>query len=118
MIRVLIERKIKPGKERKAWELLHELRSKAMRQTGYVSGETLMGHDDPSLWVVISTWVKAEDWQAWRNSPERKAIEPQEKALVAAPVKVTVLKFFDEPVRGEEGKEPEEVEAEEEAEQR
>lgn len=118
MIRVIIERKIKSGKERKAWDLLHDLRSKAMRQTGYVSGETLTGHDDPLLWVVISTWLRAEDWQAWLTSPERKAIESREKALVAAPVKTTILKFFKEPVRGEEQEEPEEVEVEEEAEQK
>lgn len=118
MIRVIIERKIKSGKEREAWDLLHDLRSKAMRQTGYVSGETLMGHDDPLLWVVISAWLKAENWQDWLNSPERKALESREKALIAAPVKTTVLKFFEEPVRGVERAEHEEVEVEEEAEQK
>ena len=64
MIKVIIERKIKAGKEREAWDLLHELRSEAMLQSGYVSGETLKGYEDPSLWFAIGTWLEAEDWQA------------------------------------------------------
>lgn len=118
MIRVIIKRKIRPGKEREMWNLTHDLRSKAMRSTGYVSGETLVGHDDPSLWVIISTWLTAENWQAWLNSPERKAVDSQEKALLAAPVRTTVLKFLEEPVGGEEREEQEEIEVEEEAEQK
>lgn len=97
MIRVIIERKLKPGKEREMWNLIHELRSKGMRQPGYVSGETLVGFDDPSLWVVISTWLTAELWQAWAGSPERQATGAQVEPLLAAPVKTTILKFLEEP---------------------
>jgi heme-degrading monooxygenase HmoA len=118
MIKLIIERKIKAGKEREAWDLLHELRSKAMRQSGYVSGETLKGYDDSSLWFAISTWLEAEDWQAWFNSPERKALEDREKALIDAPIKTTLLKFFEEPISGEEQAEQKELEAEEEAKQK
>ncbi len=114
MIRVIIERKVKRGKEREMWALLHDLRSKAIRQPGYVSGETLVGYDDPALWVVISTWFKAESWQDWLNSPERKAIVRAEKSLVAAPTKITVLKFLEEAKGGiieeEEREEEEELE--------
>jgi len=102
MIRLIIERKIKPGKEREAWELLHELRSKAMRQTGYVSGETLLGYDDPLLWVAISTWLSAKAWQDWQKSPERRAMEDREKELIDAPIKITVLKFFEKPALSQE----------------
>ena len=118
MIKVIIERKIKAGKEREAWDLLHELRNTAMRQSGYVSGETLKGYDDSSLWFTMGTWIEAEDWQAWLNSPVRKALEDREKALIDAPIKTTLLKFFEEPIRGEEQVEQEELEAEEEAEQK
>jgi antibiotic biosynthesis monooxygenase (ABM) superfamily enzyme len=53
MIKVVIERKIKAGKESEAWDLLHELRSKAIQQPGYVTGETLMRYDDSSLWFTL-----------------------------------------------------------------
>jgi len=115
MIRVIIERKVKRGKEREMWALLHDLRSKAIRQPGYVSGETLVGHDNPLLWVVIGTWLKAENWRYWLNSPERKAIVGEEKSLVVAPAKITVLKFLEE-AKGD--KIEEEQEEEEELEQK
>ncbi|MBI2869961.1 MAG: antibiotic biosynthesis monooxygenase [Chloroflexi bacterium] len=97
MIRVVIERRIKPGKEREMWSLLHDLRSQAMRQPGYVSGETLVGTDDPALWVVISSWLKPEYWQSWSKSPERQGIASAESGLLSAPVKTAVLKFLEEP---------------------
>ena len=94
MIKLIIERKIKVGRERDAWDLLHELRSRAMRQKGYISGETLKVYDDPLIWIVISTWLEAEDWRAWLNSSERKALEGREKEVIDAPIKATVLKFL------------------------
>ena len=118
MIKVIIERKIKTGKESEAWDLLHELRSKAIQQSGYVTGETLMGYADSSLWFAIGTWLEAENWQAWLNSPVRKTIVDREKALIDAPIKTTLLKPLEEPIRGEDEVEQEEVEAEEELEQK
>ena len=118
MIKVIIERKIKLGKENEAWDLLHELRSKAIQQSGYVTGETLMGYDDSSLWFAIGTWLEVENWQAWLKSPDRKALVEREKALIDAPIKTTLLKPLSEPIRGENEVEQEEVEAEEELEQR
>jgi heme-degrading monooxygenase HmoA len=120
MIRVIIERKIKPGKESVMWNILHDLRTKVLGRKGYVSGETLLGHDDRSLWVVIGTWVNAEYWQEWFNSSERQTIENQEKALLANAVKITIFDFIEELPGREEQEEKEEVEseAEEELEQK
>ena len=118
MIKVIIERKIKPGKEGEAWDMLHELRIKALQQSGYVSGETLKGYDDSSHWFTIGTWLEVKDWQAWVNSPDRKALVDQEKSLIYVPVKTTLLKPFEETIRGEYQVEQEEVEAEEELEQK
>lgn len=97
MVRVIIERRPKQGKEREMWPLLHELRRQGLPQPGYISGETLVGHDDPSLWVVIATWLSAEHWQAWVNSPERKELTAKIEPLLTVPAKTTVLKFLEEP---------------------
>jgi len=75
-----------------------ELRISAMRQPGYISGETLRGETlrtiaDPSLWLVISTWVDAESWQKWQMVPERREIESKIEALLVAPEEVTILKI-------------------------
>jgi heme-degrading monooxygenase HmoA len=93
MIRVMIERRFKAGKETELENLLVELRSKAMAQPGYVSGETLRALDDPSLWVVLSTWLDVSLWKAWEASPERLEIEDKIACIASAPAKVSAFSF-------------------------
>lgn len=61
---------------------------------GYVSGETLRSLDDPSLWVVLSTWLDADLWKAWEASPERKEIEDSIGRITSAPAKVSAFSFM------------------------
>ncbi len=93
MVRVIIERRCQPNKEAELEKLLVELRSKAMWQRGYISGETLQSVDAPSLWLVISTWLDAELWKAWENSPERQEMVTKIEQLLVVPEKVSVLSF-------------------------
>ena len=74
-VKVFISRPIEEGKDRQAFSLLKKLRSSAMNHPGYISGETLVRTEDPQELVVISTWQSLEDWEAWRESDERKALE-------------------------------------------
>ena len=92
MIRVIIERRIKEGSEFEFRELISKLRSKALHQPGYVMGETWVGDDDPSLYIVISTWIGTELWQAWERSAERQAIAARLEPLQSAPAKTNVLR--------------------------
>ena len=71
MIKVLIERCSKPGKEQALEGLLKDLRAASLHEPGYVSGETLIGLDDPTSFLVISTWSRLEAWNAWKNSQAR-----------------------------------------------
>ncbi len=93
MVRVIIERRFQPGKESELEDLLVELRSRAMAQPGYVSGETLRSIDDPSLWVVLSTWLDASLWKVWEANPERKEIENRIERIASAPAKVSAFTF-------------------------
>ena len=74
MIKVIQERQAKPGKESALENLLIELRTKAMRQSGYISGETLVRVDDHLFYLAIGTWTRLEAWKAWENSQERLEI--------------------------------------------
>ena len=74
MIRVLIERRCEPGKEHILETLLKDLRAKSLHEPGYVSGETLVGIDKPTSFLVISTWAKLDNWLAWKNSQARLEI--------------------------------------------
>ena len=93
MVRVIIERHCQPGKQAEMESLLVELRSKAMRQRGYISGETLQSVDDPLLWLVISTWTDADLWRMWETMPERRETLSKIEPVLAAPEKVSIFSF-------------------------
>ena len=93
MVRVMIERRCRADKAAEAESLLMELRAGAMQQRGYVSGETLRAVDDPSLWLVISTWLDANTWKAWQKKAERRALSDKLAGLLLAPEKITLFTF-------------------------
>ncbi|HUH65891.1 MAG TPA: antibiotic biosynthesis monooxygenase family protein [Syntrophales bacterium] len=90
MVRVIIERHCKPGKEAQLRDLLIELRTAAMRQHGYISGETLRDLDDPSLFIIISTWASLETWKMWEVSGRRLQIEQQLDNLITADARLRI----------------------------
>ena len=93
MIRVIIERHCRSGSEAEMERLLMELRTTAIQQRGYISGETLHSVDDPSLWLVISTWVDADLWKVWETTQERRKIESEIEPLLVTPEKASVFSF-------------------------
>ena len=88
MVRVIIERRSKPNKEVELESLLIELRTKAIQQRGYVSGETLRSMEDPSLWLDVNLW------KAWEASPERQEIIGKMEPLLTVPEKVSIFSFI------------------------
>jgi heme-degrading monooxygenase HmoA len=91
MIRVMIERKCQSGKEKQLRDLLLELRSAGMRQPGYISGETLREADNPSVFMVISTWITRDAWKVWQTSRQRLLIEDMMNSLLTDARKVRVF---------------------------
>ncbi len=83
-VRVFIKRYVKKGKTEAALELLKEVRSQALKQPGYISGETLVNHYDPCNIIVVSTWQSIDDWIRWQESDERSAKEDQLENLQEA----------------------------------
>ena len=71
-IGVLIKRTVKSGDNAKRL-LPHiiELRALAVRQPGYISGETFFNLDRPEECLVIGRWITLEHWQKWRRDPRR-----------------------------------------------
>ena len=81
-IKVIIARKVARGKEKDLLPLLMELRTRAMGQGGYISGETLKGVSDPDEFLVISTWNSLDDWRGWEQNPERQKIQERIDAVL------------------------------------
>ncbi|MGB5746104.1 MAG: antibiotic biosynthesis monooxygenase family protein [Desulfobacterales bacterium] len=73
--KILIKRKFKPGKQREIIALLRELRSGALHQPGYISGETLTSTEDPQTMMVIGTWQDMESWYSWKRNSMRQTLE-------------------------------------------
>jgi len=74
-VKVIIKRRFIEGKAKEVFALLKKFRSEAMDQEGYITGETLIGIDDPQKVLVISTWQSKDNWLKWKEDSDRKANE-------------------------------------------
>ena len=73
--KILIKRKFKKGKQKEVLALLRELRSGALNQPGYISGETLTSTENPRTMMVIGTWQNMESWYNWKRNSTRQTLE-------------------------------------------
>jgi heme-degrading monooxygenase HmoA len=92
-VRIIIDRKVKKGKESDFARMLRELRSKAIPSKGYISGETLRAQGDSRNYIVISTWQSLEDWKAWEKQPGRRKIQTKIEKLMARPTKTKIYLY-------------------------
>jgi heme-degrading monooxygenase HmoA len=77
-IEILIKRATDHGNSAKILlPYVIELRSHAVKQPGYISGETLFNIERSEECLVLSRWTKLEHWQDWLRNPLR--IELNEK---------------------------------------
>jgi heme-degrading monooxygenase HmoA len=74
-VKILIKRSIGQEVAPVVRPLIVELREHAMKQPGYIGGETLKCIDSPGEYLVISTWQSLDDWNKWSTSQERKILE-------------------------------------------
>ena len=84
-VKILIKRSIGQEIAQVVRPLIVELRSHAMRQPGYISGETLKCIDRPGEYLVISTWESVDDWNKWLASQERKILEEKIDSVIGKP---------------------------------
>ncbi len=71
-IGVLIKRVTKHGINAKVlMPDIIELRALAVRQPGYISGETFFNLDRPEECLVIGRWTSLEHWQQWERNERR-----------------------------------------------
>lgn len=90
-VKVLIERRVLPGQEKRALEMLRALRARCLQEPGYITGETLRDSEDAQVIIVISTWFGLMDWRRWHASADRQEFESGLRNHLAAPERVRVL---------------------------
>ena len=83
-VKILIKRSIGQRVAPVLRPLIVELRAHAMKQPGYISGETLKCVDSLGEYLVISTWDSLDDWEKWLNSQERKILEDKIKSITGS----------------------------------
>jgi heme-degrading monooxygenase HmoA len=94
-IRTLIRRKVtKDLTDPQLINLLRQLRTRALTQPGFVSGETLRRLDRPGELIVMGTWKSVEAWNAWKNSPERAEIQGRIDALLGTTTEFEVYEYL------------------------
>ena len=92
MIRVTIERHTE--NVTRILRLLRDIRTEAMKQPGYISGETLVDTENSSVIMAISTWESLKDWKDWEASEMRANLEKQINALLTEKPKVTTYRYL------------------------
>ncbi|MCE5263877.1 MAG: antibiotic biosynthesis monooxygenase [Deltaproteobacteria bacterium] len=94
-IKTIIRRKAtKVLEDRQLMSLMIELRTKALAQPGFISGETLRRVDRPGDLIVIGTWKSQDAWNAWKTSPERAEIQTRIDSLLGAPTEYEVYEYL------------------------
>ena len=94
-IKTLIRRKAtKVLEDRQLMSLMIQLRTQALAQPGFISGETLRRVDRPGDLIVIGTWKSLEAWNAWKTSPERAEIQNRIDSLLGAPTEYEVYEYL------------------------
>ncbi len=83
--KIIIKRDIREGKEKHFFSLLKKLRSSAILQKGYVSGETLICAENKNRVLVISKWESIESWDSWKNDIKRQEIDARLTELQDSP---------------------------------
>ena len=92
MVRVIIEHKAKDPD--KLMTVIRDVRNEAMKQRGYITGETLVSTEDPTNVIVITTWQSPEDWNAWDTSEKRIKLNERINELLEEPYKVRTYRHY------------------------
>lgn len=92
-VKVFIKRRVPEDKARNMVPLFRKMRSLAMNQNGYISGETLRNMNDPEEYIVISSWQSSDEWVAWLKSSERQEIQNQIDTLLGGQTQYEIYHY-------------------------
>lgn len=92
-VKVLIKRTVPVNKAKDLIPLFRKIRTFAVNQPGYISGETLRNLDSPEQFLVISTWQSSDDWKKWLASEERKEIQDKIDSLLGGKTEYEIFHY-------------------------
>lgn len=92
-VKIMITRKVPQEKAREMLGLFREMRTLAVSQPGYISGETLKSRDRQDVYLVISTWQGADDWEKWMQSRQRQQIQTKIDELLGGKTEYEMFNY-------------------------
>jgi len=92
-VKVLIKRVVPRDKAKEMIPLFRQMRQLATQQPGYISGETLKSMDRLDVFMVISSWRSAEDWEKWLLSKTRQEVQAKIDALLGGKTEYEIFQY-------------------------
>ena len=89
--KIIIERKFKEPVKQEVLQIIDEIRIKALRDRGYIGGETLVNVDDGKEVIVVSSWSNVDDWKIWYEKKEWEELEKELAPRLEEPAKVRIF---------------------------
>ena len=97
MIKVIIERKVKPEAAEEYQIEKSRLLACCGSGPGYLSGEVWTCANDPGIEVSATTWKSRRHWEDWAGSESGKTICDSLEPLLEEPARVIIYELADSP---------------------
>lgn len=99
-VKVTMTRQVTPGRAYELYELPVELRSRALKRPGYLSGETLVLASDPDFHMVVGNRSSLREWRDRESHIERLEMIRRIDTLLTATAKAWVCLELGESLSG------------------
>ena len=92
-VKIMIKRIVPKDRAKELIPLFRQIRSLAIKQAGYISGETLKRLDRPDQFLIISTWQSSDDWEEWVTNKERNELQNQIDLLLGGKTEYEIYHY-------------------------
>jgi heme-degrading monooxygenase HmoA len=90
-VKIVIERKFKEAPTEKDLSVIDEIRVKALRDRGYIGGETVVNADNSREVLVFSAWSSVADWNSWYTKKDWEKLEKSLAPHLEEPAKIRIF---------------------------
>jgi len=90
-VKIVIERKFKGAPTEDDLRVIDEIRIQALRNRGYIGGETVVNADNGREVLVFSAWSSVDDWKTWYGKKDWQDLEKALMPHLEEPAKIRVF---------------------------
>lgn len=94
MIRVVVDHQLKDKKHTEEYiEVMKQLTGEAIKQPGYITGETLVNTEDECNLLVIATWRSVKHFNDWYTPEIRQKVNGMYPVLLTEPPRIRIYNY-------------------------